>query len=46
MLTRTRLSKTTTCPFCSTDIESAVMAGEITPTTTDEVYRCSVIGKP
>jgi len=29
-----------------TDIEAAEMAGEISLTTTNEVYRCSVIGKP
>ena len=29
-----------------TEVDAAVDAGEITLTTTDEVYRCSVIGKP
>jgi len=29
-----------------TDIEAAAGSGEITLTPTDEVYRCSVIGKP
>jgi hypothetical protein len=28
------------------DIDAAAAAGEITLTPTDEVYRCSVIGKP